>query len=106
MSNPFDRDQQERSVTHAPALASGAAGPSRRRASRSRWTRRTSGPMTNTAQAVALVKDASSYVFSALREGELTLYRGSGAGLEPILLVAPVGEYVARECLKRLENEY
>ncbi len=34
----------------------------------------------------------SSYLFSVLREGELALYRGSGDGLEPILLVAPVGE--------------
>jgi hypothetical protein len=29
-----------------------------------------------------------SYVFSPLREGDVALYRGSGAGLAPILLVA------------------
>ena len=38
--------------------------------------------------------------------GEFTLYRGSGDGLDPILLVAPVGEYSARESLKRLEHEH
>ena len=35
--------------------------------------------------------ELSSYVFSALREGELTLKRGSGDGLDPILLVVPSG---------------
>ena len=39
----------------------------------------------------------SRYLFSVLREGELALYRGSGDGLEPILRVAPVGEYSAHE---------
>ncbi len=47
----------------------------------------------------------SSYVFSAFRDGEVTLYRGSGDGLDPILLVAPAGEHTARESLKRLEHE-
>ncbi len=47
--------------------------------------------------------ELSNYVFSELREGELTLYRGSGYGLDPILLV---GEYSSRESLKRLEHEY
>ncbi len=41
--------------------------------------------------------ELSGYVFSALRRGEFTLYRGSGDGLDPILLVAPVGEYSVRE---------
>jgi hypothetical protein len=36
-------------------------------------------------------------LFSVLREGELALYRGSGDGLDPILLVSPVGEYSAHE---------
>ena len=49
------------------------------------------------------MSELSSYVFSELREGELTLYRGSGYGLDPILLV---GEYSSRESLKRLEHEY
>ncbi len=48
----------------------------------------------------------SSYAFSALREGELTLYRGSGEGLDPILLVAPVAEQPRLESLRRLEHEY
>src|SRR5882762_9651386 len=47
--------------------------------------------------------ELSNYVFSELREGELTLYRGSGDGLDPILLV---GEYSSHESLKRLEHEY
>jgi hypothetical protein len=39
----------------------------------------------------------SRYLFSVLREGELALDRGSGDSLEPILRVAPVGEYSAHE---------
>jgi hypothetical protein len=38
---------------------------------------------------VPVVTELPSYLFSVLREGELALYRGSGDGLEPILLVAP-----------------
>ncbi|MDB5542547.1 MAG: multi-sensor signal transduction multi-kinase, partial [Devosia sp.] len=48
----------------------------------------------------------SGYVFSALRGGDFTLHRGSGDGLDPILLVAPIGERPARESLKQLEHEY
>jgi serine/threonine protein kinase len=50
--------------------------------------------------------ELSSYVLSALREGELALYRGSGDGLNPILLVVPVGEHASWNSLKRLEHEY
>jgi len=50
--------------------------------------------------------ELANYVFSALREGEISLYRGSGDGLDPILLVVPVGEDSARESVKRLEHEY
>ena len=50
--------------------------------------------------------ELSGYVFATLRGGEFTLYRGSGDGLEPILLVAPIGEYATRESLKRLEHEH
>jgi serine/threonine protein kinase len=50
--------------------------------------------------------DLSSYVFSTLCEGEVTLYRGTGDGLNPILLVAPVAEHPSLESLKRLEHEY
>ena len=50
--------------------------------------------------------ELSSYVFSALREGELSVYRGSGDGLNPILVVVPIGEYSSRESVKRIEHEY
>jgi serine/threonine protein kinase len=46
------------------------------------------------------------YVFSVLRKGDLSLYRGSGDSLDPILVVVPVGKYSARESPKRLEHEY
>ena len=52
------------------------------------------------------MRDLAGYVFSALRDGELALYRGVGAGLDPILLVEPVAEDSAGESLKRLEHEY
>jgi len=48
--------------------------------------------------------ELSSYVFSPLREGEFTLYRGSGNGLAPILLVA--AEETSLGCVERLEHEY
>jgi PAS domain S-box-containing protein len=53
-----------------------------------------------------VVTELSNYRFSTLREGELTLYRGSGDGLAPILLVAPISEQPRLEVLKRLEHEY
>ena len=34
------------------------------------------------------MNELSGYVFSTLREGDIALYRGSGNGLTPILLVA------------------
>src|SRR5258706_11332485 len=52
----------------------------------------------------ALVNELLSYVFSPLREGEIALYRGSGNGLAPILLVA--SEETSLGCVARLENEY
>src|ERR1700738_1562826 len=54
--------------------------------------------------AEALVNELSSYVFSPLREGDLALYRGSGNGLAPILLV--VAEGTSLGCVERLEHEY
>src|SRR5262245_25379050 len=54
----------------------------------------------------SLVTELSSYAFSMVREDELTLYRGSGDGLAPILLVMPVAEHPSLETLKRLEHEY
>jgi PAS domain S-box-containing protein len=50
------------------------------------------------------VTEFSRYVFSTLREGDLTLYRGSGIGSSPILLV--VAEDAAPGALKRLQHEY
>jgi predicted ATPase len=49
------------------------------------------------------VRDLSSYAFSPLRNGELTLYRGSGEGLPPILLLA--AENSSLGCLTQLEHE-
>src|SRR5919112_3936807 len=50
--------------------------------------------------------ELSAYDFSTLRGGTFTLSRGHADGKAPILLVAPVGEYPARESLARLEHEY
>src|SRR6202043_2045843 len=43
-------------------------------------------------------------VFSPLREGGIALYRGSGNGLTPILLIA--AEETSPGCVERLEHEY
>src|SRR5579859_3015626 len=48
--------------------------------------------------------ELSGYVFSPLREGDFTLYRGTGRGLAPVLLVTAADASLA--CLKRLEHEY
>src|ERR1700739_2622301 len=50
------------------------------------------------------MKELSGYIFSSLREGDIALYRGSGNGLTPILLVA--AEETSPGCLERLEHEY
>jgi PAS domain S-box-containing protein len=50
------------------------------------------------------VNELSSYVFEPLREGAIPLYRGSGNGLPPILLVA--AEETSLGCIARLEYEY
>jgi predicted ATPase/signal transduction histidine kinase/GAF domain-containing protein len=50
------------------------------------------------------VRDLSSYAFSLLRAGELTLSRGSGKELPPILLVT--AENASLACLNRLEHEF
>ena len=44
------------------------------------------------------------YVFSPLREGDIALYRGSGDGLAPILLVA--AEETSLGYVERLEHEF
>src|ERR1700731_2996820 len=51
-----------------------------------------------------LVKELLSYVFSPLREGDIALYRGTGNGVAPILLVA--AEETSLGCVERLEHEY
>jgi PAS domain S-box-containing protein len=50
------------------------------------------------------VNELLSYVFSPLREGDFALYRGSGTGLAPILLVA--ADETSLGCCERLEHEY
>jgi PAS domain S-box-containing protein len=50
------------------------------------------------------VKELLRYVFSPLREGDIALYRGSGNGLSPILLIA--AEETSLGCVERLEHEY
>jgi len=50
------------------------------------------------------LSELSGYVFSSLREGDIALYRGSGNGLAPILLVA--AEETSLGCIERLEHEY
>src|SRR5246127_2754942 len=50
------------------------------------------------------MNDLSGYVFSSLREGDIGLYRGSGNGLTPILLVT--AEDTSPGAVERLEHEY
>jgi PAS domain S-box-containing protein len=50
------------------------------------------------------VQELLSYVFSPLREGDIALFRGSGNGLAPILLVA--AEETSLGSVERLEHEY
>ena len=50
------------------------------------------------------MNELSSYVLLPLREGDIALYRGSGNGLAPILLVA--AEETSFGCVDRLEHEY
>jgi serine/threonine protein kinase len=54
------------------------------------------------------VVEISKYAFENLRtDGELNLYRGSGTGeLPPILVLAPVARQPAPESIRRLEHEY
>src|SRR6202166_3429922 len=50
------------------------------------------------------MNELSGYVFSPLREGDISLFRGSGNGLAPILLVA--AEETSPGCVEGLEHEY
>src|SRR2546429_7668679 len=51
-----------------------------------------------------VVNELLGYIFSPLSEGDIALYRGSGNGLAPILLVA--AEETSLGCVERLEHEY
>ena len=50
------------------------------------------------------MNELSGYVFSPLREGDIALYRGSGDGLAPVLLVTAEG--TSSGCVERLQHEY
>ncbi|MGY4434860.1 serine/threonine protein kinase [Bradyrhizobium sp. F1.13.1] len=50
------------------------------------------------------MNELSSYAFSPLRKGDIALYRGSGNGLAPILLVAT--EETSLGFVERLQHEY
>src|SRR5260370_15633520 len=50
------------------------------------------------------MNELSGYIFSSLREGDVALYRGSGVGLTPLLLVAAAE--TSPGCVERLEHEY
>src|SRR5580692_559897 len=50
------------------------------------------------------MNELSGYAFSRLGEGDIALYRGSGDGLTPILLVA--AEETSLGCVERLQHEY
>src|ERR1700748_3243916 len=50
------------------------------------------------------MNELSGYVFSSLREGDIALYRGSGNGLTPILVVT--ADETSPGCVERLEHEY
>ena len=50
------------------------------------------------------MNELSRYVFSPLREGDIAIYRGSGPGLAPILLIA--AEETSLGCVEQLEHEY
>src|ERR1700704_3723135 len=50
------------------------------------------------------MNELSGYVFSPLREGDIALFRGSGNGLAPILLVA--ADENSPGSVERLEHEY
>jgi hypothetical protein len=50
--------------------------------------------------------ELSGYAFETLRAGEVTFCRGSGEGLDPILLIVSGERYPTHEYLKRIEHEY
>src|SRR3984957_7069242 len=50
------------------------------------------------------MNELSGYVYLPLRKGDISLYRGSGNGMSPILLAAV--EETSIDCVGRLEHEY
>jgi predicted ATPase/signal transduction histidine kinase len=50
------------------------------------------------------MRDHTDYSFSPLRDGDLTLQRGSGSGVASVLLLT--AKNASLSCLKRLEHEY
>jgi len=50
------------------------------------------------------VNELLSYAFTPLRDGDIALYRGSGNGLAPILLVAAAE--TSLDGIQRLEHEF
>jgi serine/threonine protein kinase len=50
--------------------------------------------------------ELSNYRFSRSRKGDVTLYRGTGDAVIPILMVVPGGDHDSVESVKRLEHEY
>jgi hypothetical protein len=50
------------------------------------------------------MRDHTDYSFSPLRDGDLTLQRGSGSRVASVLLLT--AENASLSCLKRLEHEY
>src|ERR1700690_947235 len=60
----------------------------------------------STSPGQGLVTKLSQEGFTARREGDLTIHRGSGDGSDPILIVTPAADYPSREAVRRLEHEY
>ena len=50
--------------------------------------------------------ELSNYRFSTFRKDDVTLYRGAGDAVIPILMVVPGGDHDSVESIKRLEREY
>ena len=56
------------------------------------------------------MNELSSYVFSPLREGDISLYRGSGSGLAPILgaddggIIAESGGALGQRVLHKIRH--
>src|SRR5262249_44291825 len=56
--------------------------------------------------AKTIIVELSNYRFSTTRKDDVTLYRGAGDAVIPILMVVPGGDHDSVESVKRLEHEY